>query len=553
MKKRKIIVQLQHSADVESLSMSSAKTASSKNAKLDLGTFQIDQEYGILGIPNVKAIERKDKSIFASGSDFEMDTDPANHTYIVRGDVSEKDLDKVTNELNKNKQVVGVFADVEIEPCLICPGSPAQGTHLDVERLLCVARMRAKGMTGQGVHVAIVDTGINMAYLNAHGKNPNFNAAWSWKPSTSTITPGSAPVSHGTMCAFDVCIAAPQCSLLDIALLTTRATGPTAMSGVLSDGILAYSHLIRFMGRPTRPGENKSLVVNNSWGMFHPSWDFPIGNPGNYSHNPNHPFTQIVGRLIRLGADVLFAAGNCGPECPDGRCQNVTNGGIYGANSLEAVISVAGVATNLDRVGYSNSGPGDLFRAKPDITGYTHFSGSGVYSADGGTSAASPVVAGVVAAVRTVRPWTGSAISSPASIKTLLTSSARDLGTAGFDFLYGYGVVNGCKIIDKLYPFNICERYPRICELLRRDKIKILDFCRINPLICKKLERDFYIDIDRLPVNTDIATPKAALSKDELLQAIEYLLTDSKPSNEKSSDNQSLDNSDHSETCHCNK
>ncbi|MFN8330803.1 MAG: hypothetical protein U0T81_06230 [Saprospiraceae bacterium] len=89
--------------------------------------------------------------------------------------------------------------------------------------------------------------------------------------------------------------------------------------------------------------------------------------------------------------------------------------------------------------------------------------------------------------------------------------------------------------------------------MLRRDKIKILDFCRINPLICKKLERDFYIDIDRLPVNTDIATPKAALSKDELLQAIEYLLTDSKPSNEKSSDNQSLDNSDHSETCHCNK
>jgi hypothetical protein len=35
--------------------------------------------------------------------------------------------------------------------------------------------MHKCGMDGSGVLVAVVDTGVNMAYLNSQGKNPSFN------------------------------------------------------------------------------------------------------------------------------------------------------------------------------------------------------------------------------------------------------------------------------------------------------------------------------------------------------------------------------------------
>jgi hypothetical protein len=62
------------------------------------------------------------------------------------------------------------------------------------------------------------------------------------------------------------------------------------------------------------------LVVVNSWGMYARSQDRALGHPQNYSANPKHPFNQIIGGLVGAGADVLFAAGNCGSTCPDSRC-----------------------------------------------------------------------------------------------------------------------------------------------------------------------------------------------------------------------------------------
>lgn len=402
--------------------------------------------------------------------------------YLMRAEVDEKDADKVRDQLMKKPGVVGVFADVKLEPCLICPGAPPLGDDQTVERLLCASALRRVGADGEGVLVAIVDTGINMAHLNSKGKNPGFDAARSWVPRPG-LTPGQLSVGHGTMCAFDACIAAPKCTLLDIALLQTQATGGTVMEGFLSDAVRAYNHLINVMRAPRRPGETRSLVVNNSWGMFHPSWDYPVGHPGNYSDNPNHPFNRIVTTLARHGADILFAAGNCGSDCPDSRCQGVTSKAIYGANSHSQVLSVAGVDTSKTRVGYSSKGPGRLVRNKPDIAGYTHFRGSGVYPADGGTSAACPVVAGVVAAIRTKRPYVaGNPSRSPSAIRRMFTSTAQDLGTSGYDFEHGYGVVNGCAIARQLRTIiiDICRIRPHLCRPIPLPP----DLCRRFPRLC---------------------------------------------------------------------
>ncbi|AKJ14714.1 hypothetical protein ABB07_33050 [Streptomyces incarnatus] len=104
------------------------------------------------------------------------------------------------------------------------------------------------------------------------------------------------------------------------------------------------------------------------------------------------------------------------------------------------MLCVGGVNTQRDRVGYSSQGPGRLSRRTPDICAFTHFSGSEAFgpgAPDSGTSAACPVAAGVVAAIRT--QWSAASIG-PGELRTLLRRTADDRGAAGFD--YGYGVVN---------------------------------------------------------------------------------------------------------------
>src|SRR2546428_122505 len=98
-----------------------------------------------------------------------------------------------------------------------------------------------------------------------------------------------------------------------------------------------------------------------------------------------------------------YVPGSSGPDCPDPRCGKGDTGpgaSIHGANSHPDVFTVGAVTVTDRRLGYSSQGPGALHSRKPDLAGFSHFAGSGIYPADGGTSAASPVAAGVAAAPR---------------------------------------------------------------------------------------------------------------------------------------------------------
>src|SRR4029077_20384732 len=116
-------------------------------------------------------------------------------------------------------------------------------------------------------------------------------------------------------------------------ILSLAGSGGSVISGVLSAALLAYAQVLSSWG-VTRTGSDLSqyvaVVLTNSWGVFHPSWDFPPGHRGRYIDNPNHPFNLIVGAVAGSGVDVIFAAGNCGADCPDSRCQGVTTDTIRG-------------------------------------------------------------------------------------------------------------------------------------------------------------------------------------------------------------------------------
>ncbi|MGW0807285.1 S8 family serine peptidase [Nonomuraea sp. NPDC002799] len=363
---------------------------------------------------------------------------------LVRGEIPDAEVATRASLLQSAvREVTGVFADPAVEPVITCGGDRPVGDWRDVRRLLHVSDLWAKGHDGSGVALAIVDTGINAEHVGARlGEDVIIDAERSWSPPGVAKTPGAYEVDHGSMCAFDALLAAPKATLLDIALLQSQGSG---LGGFLSDAIAAYAHLRGVID--AMPEASRSLVVSNSWGTFSPAGDFPPGHPGNYSDNPAHPFNVIVGSLEDAGADILFAAGNCGRECPDRRC-GYADRPIIGANSHPGVLSVAGVDTRRRRVGYSSQGPGRLSDRKPDIAAYTHFAGSqAVGAADTGTSAACPAAAGVVAALRTHRAATR---LSPDQLRTLLHRTADDRSTVGFDHDYGYGVIDPAGVLAAL-------------------------------------------------------------------------------------------------------
>ncbi|WP_458718948.1 S8 family serine peptidase [Candidatus Nitrosocosmicus sp. R] len=439
--KKKLIIDEENRVQV-AVEFTKPKTTDSRDLTLtrDLMQqgFELDTEYGAIPITPIPELAR---SLDSRGMD----------VVIVRGKIDRnkiKDLEAQPNVVKVWEDTAGIrpfknkddhFIQMSsvargscpIPPCDCDPGTP-KGTINDVANYLGIHAIHADGIKGQNIVVAIHDGGTTAEGKSIRSQD-TIHTSWPGKLIPNVIdgsvsdwgTTGVDWDWHGNMCATDVLGIAPDAKLYDL-----RITGDTLTS--------AYRNFDWAINRHKVDGTPH--IITNSWGYYQREWD------PNYTINPDHFLTRKVIEAINEGIIVLFAAGNCGGNpCADDRCGSDTGQGrsIWGANGHKQVITVAAVNKNEQYVGYSSCGPAALDPNKPDFASITHF--TGFFNSDSGTSAATPIAAGVIALLKQK-----SQSVTQDEVKNVLMTTAKNKGGSDLKIFLGAGIIQAKAAYDKL-------------------------------------------------------------------------------------------------------
>ncbi len=280
------------------------------------------------------------------------------------------------------------------------PVQPVQSLPWGVDKIN--AELVWDTTAGAGVKVAVVDTGIDLAHpdLAANIKG-GYNAIYPTKPANDDNGHGTHVA--GTIAALNNTIGVvgvgPQIDLYAVKVLDRRG------SGYLSDIIEGLDWAVA----------NGIQVVNMS-----------LGTSSNVQS-----FHDAVIRAKAAGVTLVAAAGN-------------DSGGSAGyPAAYPEVIAVSATDAANVIASFSSVGP-EVDLAAPGVNIFSTYKGQ-TYKILSGTSMASPHVAGVVALVLTQTAkcdTNGDGACSPDEVETRLEAAATDLGAAGYDNLYGAGLVN---------------------------------------------------------------------------------------------------------------
>jgi subtilisin family serine protease len=325
------------------------------------------------------------------------------------------------------------------------------------------------GYKGQGVKIGIIDSGINYLHPDLA---PNYKGGYDFY--YYDLDPmdvyGHGTHVAGTACAADndngsaspklgVVGVAPECDLYSLRVLNEDGVGYE--SDIVSAIEWSLGREVTLLPWGTTQGTTtqgvRMDVVNLS-----------LGSSQAYSQASEQTFAEASNE----GLIIVAAAGNSGN--PAGKGTNT----IYPAN-YESVIAVGATKQGGSRASFSSTGsnvelvaPGEsVYSTWNDNQGYsdpqpvctgvlTDINGDGqldgeCYKYGSGTSMASPHVAGVAALLISsglVSDTNENGIGD--EVRSLMQSTAIDLGASGRDNKYGFGLVNVSRALSAVTPVS---------------------------------------------------------------------------------------------------
>jgi subtilisin family serine protease len=310
--------------------------------------------------------------------------------------------------LQRSPRVVAVEPDVEIT---------AFDQELDnswgVKRIGAGA-LHDAGTKGSGVTVAVLDTGIDYTHDELW---PNYlSVGYDFENDDADPMDDNGHGTHvaGTIAAADngdaasVVGVAPEAKLIALKVLDEFGSGSFSNVVAALDWLVQYKAM--YGGR---------YVTNHSYGS---------------SLDPGITVFKAFAKAYAAGILHVAAAGN------NGNCSG-KGGGIGFPALYESVIAVTAVDNTDTRACFSSVGS-DAELAAPGVEVLSTFLGDS-YALGTGTSMASPHVAGVAALVMAglISDVNQNGRTND-DVRTALAATANDLGTAGRDPLYGYGLVD---------------------------------------------------------------------------------------------------------------
>jgi len=296
----------------------------------------------------------------------------------------------VMQALSKNPHLKFAELDEAVPPELI-PNDPYYGNAWHLPKIGAPGAWDAS--TGLGVTIAILDTGVDATH-------PDLIAA---------LVPGWNTYDNNSLSG-------------DVHGHGTAVAGAAAASGANAVGVAGVAWRARIM--PIRVtdtsgyGYYSTIASGINWAADHGA---RVANVS-FAGIPGSSTIASAAQYLRgKGGVVVVAAGNSGIQEP------------YAANPY---LTVAGATDSADAKASFSSFGAFVDVGAPGVSIWTTARG-GSYGSGSGTSFASPVTAGVYALM-----IAANANLAPGTLDSLLFSTARDLGTAGFDPYFGYGRVD---------------------------------------------------------------------------------------------------------------
>lgn len=258
-------------------------------------------------------------------------------------------------------------------------------------------------LSGDGVRIGIVDSGINRTHEDFAGANIETGHDYVDKDSDPTDTTGHGTFIAGTIAAqvnngLGIAGIAPNVTIVPLRCFSSK----TSSLDIVVEAIYAAIN------------EYNCQIINLSLGTTQDS----------------KMLKDAIDLAEQKGVVVVAAAGN------DGTKTSVTDRVVYPAG-YDSVISV-GATDYQGELGYFSQKNDKVFLAAPGVNMVGPWYTSTVaYSSGSGTSYAAPVVAAVIALMKAAYPNL-----TPQDIRAALQQTATDLGPQGRDNSFGYGLIN---------------------------------------------------------------------------------------------------------------